>query len=217
VWRPAQPRLPPRPSADIQEEGKKSLRGSAAGGEGGHGALEHANPRRRSSSSLKVLMLRASNAPTLINLLIEYREGRNSPGRDALESALKNAPEVRPAWLVLGVVSNGRASSTGARLAGHVRYLTEDARARPILGIVIGSEGWLFGRKTSAQSDRIRPLRRAHYNLAFLLDGSPRRRHSRGHYYKIVDLGGAPARREQKIDAAGSSRPTRKGRDSRRR
>jgi Flp pilus assembly protein TadD len=204
------PRFRLGPSADIQEEGKKKVSDEAQqAAKDAMAALEHGKSVEAKKLFQKVLTLAPGNAPTLINLgLIEYREKKFADAETLLKSAVKSAPESGLPWLVLGVVQyeQGKLDASLASLAMSAYLEPKDARSHHYLGIVVGSKGWY-----SAAEDEMRKAielapdyAEAHYNLAvFYLERKPPSLElARRHYYKSVDLGGAPDPEiEKKLDA----------------
>ncbi|MEQ1860468.1 MAG: tetratricopeptide repeat protein [Chthoniobacteraceae bacterium] len=204
------PRFRIGPSADIQEEGKKKVSDEAqATSKAAMAALEKGDSAGAKKLFQKVLALAPANAPTLINLgLIEYRQKRYADAETLLKSAVKSAPESGLPWLVLGVLQyeQNKLDAAFASLAMSVYLDPKDARTHHYLGIVVGSKGWY-----SAAEDEMRKAieiepgyAEAHYNLAvFYLERKPPSIElARRHYYKSLDLGGAPdADLEKKIEA----------------
>jgi Flp pilus assembly protein TadD len=204
------PRFRINPSAEIQEQGKKPVSEEAQKtARQALAALEKGDNTQAKRLFEKVLTLAPGNAPTLINLaLIEYRQKRLSDAETLLKSAVKSAPESGLPWLVLGVVQfeQNKLDAALAALAMAAYLEPKDARTHHYLGVVVGSKGWY-----SAAEDEMRKAielepgyAEAHYNLAvFYLERKPPAVElARRHYYKSVDLGGAPdAEIEKKIEA----------------
>lgn len=194
------PRFRLGPSADIQEQGKKKVSDEAQqASKAALALLDKGDSAGAKKLFQKVLTLAPGNAPTLINLgLIEYREKRYADAETLLKSAVKNAPESGLPWLVLGVLQyeQNKLDAALASLAMSVYLEPKDARTHHYLGIVVGSKGWY-----SAAEDEMRKAielapdyAEAHYNLAvFYLERKPPALElARRHYFKSVDLGGAP-------------------------
>jgi Flp pilus assembly protein TadD len=198
------------PSADIQEKGKKRISDEAQKtAKEAIVALEKGDAANAKKLFEKVLSLAPGNVPTLINLgLIEYRQKNFSGAETLLKSAVKGAPESGLAWLVLGVVQyeQHKLDAALAALAMAAYLEPKDARVHQYLGVVVGSKGWY-----SAAEDEMRKAielapdyAEAHYNLAvfYMERNPPAVELARRHYYKSVDLGGAPdPELEKKVEA----------------
>jgi len=188
------------PSADIQEPGKKKVSDEAQkAAKVAMAALEKGDLAAAKRDFQKVLTLAPGNAPTLINLgLVEYRQKKYADAETLLKNAVKSAPESGLPWLVLGVVQyeQNKLDAALAALAMAAYLEPKDARVHQYLGVVVGNKGWY-----SAAEDEMRKAielepdyAEAHYNLAvFCLERKPPAVElARRHYYKSVDLGGAP-------------------------
>jgi len=198
------------PSADIQEKGKKKISDEAQKtAKEAIATLEKGDTAGAKKLFEKVLTLAPGNVPTLINLgLIEYRQKDYSGAETLLRSAVKGASESALAWLVLGVVQyeQNKLDAALASLAMAAYLEPKDARVHQYLGVVVGSKGWY-----SAAEDEMRKAlelapdyAEAHYNLAvfYLQRNPPAVELARRHYYKSVDLGGAPDPEiEKKVEA----------------
>ncbi len=204
------PRFHVGPSADIQEEGKKTVSDEAQrAAKEGMALLDKGDTAGAKKLFRKVLTLAPGNAPTLINLgLIEYREKRFAEAEALLKSAVKSAPESGLPWLVLGMVQyeQTKLDAALASLAMAAFLDPKDARTHHYLGICIGSKGWYSGAEEEMRKAiEIAPgYAEAHYNLAvFYLERKPPALElARRHYYKAIDLGGAPDKDlEKKIEA----------------
>jgi len=194
------PRFRVGPSADIQEQGKKKVSEEAQQvAKDAMTVLDRGDTAGAKRLFQKVLTLAPGNAPTLINLgLIEYREKRYGEAETLLKAAVKGAPESGLPWLVLGMLQyeQNKLDAALASLAMSAYLDPKDARTHHYLGIVVGSKGWY-----SAAEDEMRKAieidpgyAEAHYNLAvFYLERKPPAVElARRHYYKSLDLGGAP-------------------------
>jgi Flp pilus assembly protein TadD len=206
----AQPQFRLGPAADIQEKGKKKISDEAQKtAKEAIATLEKGDTPGAKMLFDKVLTLAPGNVPTLINLgLIEYRQKNYSGAETLLKSAVKGASESGLAWLVLGVVQyeQHKLEAALASLAMAAYLEPKDARVHQYLGVVVGSKGWY-----SAAEDEMRKAielepdyAEAHYNLAvfYLERNPPAVELARRHYYKSVDLGGAPdPELEKKVEA----------------
>lgn len=198
----ANPRFRFGPSADIQEEGKKKVSEDAQrSAKAAIAALEHHDTAAARRLFNQALAFAPGNAPILINLgLLEYREKKFADAETLLKSAVKNAPESGLPWLVLGVVQyeQDKLDAALASLAMSAYLDPKDARTHHYLGIVIGSKGWYSGAEEEMRKAiELEPgYAEAHYNLAvFYLERKPPALElARRHYFKSVDLGGAPDR-----------------------
>ena len=194
------PRFRLGPSADIQEQGKKKVSEDAQkAAKEAMAALDRGQSSEAKRLFQKALAFAPGNAPILINLgLIEYREKRLSDAETLLKSAVKSAPESGLPWLVLGVVQyeQDKLDAALASLAMSAYLDPKDARTHHYLGIVVGSKGWYSAAEEEMRKAiEIEPgYAEAHYNLAvFYLERKPPSIElARRHYYKSVDLGGAP-------------------------
>ena len=204
------PRFRVGPSADIQEEGKKKVSDEAQKtAKEAMALLEKGDSAGAKKLFQKVLTLAPGNAPTLINLgLIEYREKKFAEAEALLKAAVKSAPESGLPWLVLGMLQyeQNKLDAALASLAMSAYLDPKDARTHHYLGIVVGSKGWYSGAEEEMRKAiEIEPgYAEAHYNLAvFYLERKPPAVElARRHYYKSIDLGGAPDRDiEKKIEA----------------
>lgn len=203
------PRFRVGPSADIQEEGKKKVSEEAQeSAKVAMQLLEKGDTAGSKKLFQKVLTLAPGNAPTLINLgLIEYREKKFGEAETLLKSAVKNAPESGLPWLVLGMLQyeQNKLDAALASLAMAAYLDPKDARTHHYLGICIGSKGWYSGAEEEMRKAiEIEPdYAEAHYNLAvFYLERKPPAIElARRHYYKSLDLRGAPDKDiEKKLD-----------------
>jgi Flp pilus assembly protein TadD len=209
---PAQsPRFRLGPSADIQEQGKKKVSDEAQqAAKEAMAALERGRSTEAKRLFQKGLTLAPGNAPILINLaLIEYREKKFAEAEPLVKSAVKSAPESGLPWLVLGVIQyeQNKLDAALASLAMSVYLEPKDARSHHYLGIVVGSKGWYSAAEEEMRKAiELEPgYAEAHYNLAvFYLERKPPAVElARRHYFKSVDLGGAPdAEIERKLETA---------------
>ncbi len=204
------PRFRVGPSADIQEQGKKKVSDEAQqASKDALATLDRGDIAGAKKLYQKVLTLAPGNAPTLINLsLIEYREKKYADAETLLKSAVKSAPDSGLPWLALGMVQyeQNKLDAALASLAMAAYLDPKDARTHHYLGIVVGSKGWYSAAEEEMRKAiELEPgYAEAHYNLAvFYLERKPPALElARRHYYKSLDLGGAPDRDiEKKLEA----------------
>lgn len=188
------------PAENIQEPGKTKVSDEAQKlSKQAISKLEKGDSEGARKDFEKVLTLVPGNLPTLINLgLVEYRQKKLTDAEVHLKAAVKGASESGLPWLILGVVQfeQGKLEAAFASLAMSAYLEPKDARTHHYLGVVMGSKGWY-----SAAEDEMRKAielapeyAEAHYNLAvFYLERQPPAVElARRHYYKSIDLGGAP-------------------------
>jgi tetratricopeptide (TPR) repeat protein len=147
----------------------------------------------------RVLELVPNNLVALVNLgLVEFRAGNPQEAEKYLKQAVQLRLETGPAWLTLGMIEldQGRIDEAFAALSQAVLYEATNARAHNYLGVVLGRKGWIDGAEEELRrAVEIDPdARDAHYNLAviYLQETPPAIELARRHYFRAIELGGAP-------------------------
>ncbi len=148
---------------------------------------------------LKVLDLDAQHLGALVNLgWIAQREKAWGEAELFLKRAQKLAPDNAAVWLALGVVAleQDRLDFAHAAFAQVVALEPKHARAHRLLGLTLCRKNWYSGAEEELRrSLELEPNDAgAHFNLAVLyLQRQPVARElARRHYYRALDLGGAP-------------------------
>ncbi|NBV85470.1 MAG: hypothetical protein EBS01_04230, partial [Verrucomicrobia bacterium] len=147
----------------------------------------------------KVLELDAEHLGALVNLgWIAQREKAWGEAEVFLRRAQRLSPDNAAVWLALGVVAleQERLDFAHAAFAQVVALEPKHARAHRLLGLTLCRKNWFSGAEEELRrSLELEPNDAgAHFNLAVLyLHRKPVARElARRHYYRALDLGGAP-------------------------
>ena len=170
----------------------------ASAGEG-NDAFAKGDYKAARHAYLRVLELVPNNLVALVNLgLVEFRAGNPKEAEKYLKQAVQLRLETGPAWLTLGMMEldQGRIDEAFAALSQAVLYEGSNARAHNYLGVVLGRKGWIDGAEQELRrAVELDPAARdAHYNLAviYLQETPPAIELARRHYFRALELGGAP-------------------------
>jgi len=162
-------------------------------------ALGKDDLREAKTRFLRVLELQPEHLSALVNLgWIAQREKAWGEAEIFLKRAQKVAPDNAAVWLALGSVAleQDHLDFAHAAFAQVVALEPNHARAHRLLGLTLCRKSWYIGAEEELRrSLELEPNDAgAHFNLAVLyLQRQPAARElARRHYYRALDLGGAP-------------------------
>lgn len=192
--------------------GAQSLSGDPEGAEAelnafklGLAAMDRGDVTAAKSSFVGILGRHPEHLGALVNMgWIAQKQKDWVQAESFLKRAQKLDPENVAVWTALGVVymEQERLDFAAGALFQVVALQPKNARGHRLLGLALGRKGWNSG----AESELRRSLELepddagAHYNLSviYLQRTPPAVELARRHYYRAVDLGGAP---DQSVEA----------------
>jgi len=171
----------------------------------GLAAMDRGDMIAAKASFVAILGRHPEHQGALINMgWIAQKEKDWVQAESFLKRAQKLDPENAAVWMALGVVymEQDRLDFAAGALFQVVALQPKNARGHRLLGLALGRKNWNSG----AESELRRSLELepddagAHYNLAviYLQRNPPAVELARRHYYRAVDLGGAP---DQSLEA----------------